>query len=68
MAQITDSDGTPIKAGDFIQSSYGIPPARIRGELFRKNGRLWVRSPGHCPEECSLRRFKEYLGEFWKVT
>ena len=62
-----DSDNNTVKAGDTIVSSYGIPPVKIEGKIIRRNGRLWVLTPGHSPSECSLARFKEYLGEFWKV-
>lgn len=62
---ITDSDGKLVKAGMFVRTSYGIPPIKLRGEVVRQNGRLWVLTPGHKPERCSLVKFKEYLGEFW---
>jgi hypothetical protein len=61
-----DSNGKQVKAGDFITSAYGIPPKAIRGEVFRKNGRLRVLTPGHNPAECSLATFKKCLGDFWK--
>ena len=62
-----DSDNITVKAGDTIVSSYGIPPARIEGLVEKRGNRLWVLTPGHSPAECSLGKFKEYLGEFWKV-
>lgn len=61
-----DDDGQPVTVGNFINSTYGIPPVRIRGELVIKNKQLWVLTPGHSPAECSLAKFKKCLGPFWK--
>jgi hypothetical protein len=69
MSELTevDSDGVTVREGDYIHSSYGIPPIKIIGEIAVVDGALWVLTPGHEPTSCTLALFKEHLGEFWKV-
>lgn len=67
MANVKDSDGNLVKEGDRVFSSYGIPPLRIEGEVVDRGGVLWVLTPGHSPPEITLKRFKEYLGPFWRI-
>lgn len=63
--QIKDADGRPVKVGDRLRSSYGIPPRTIVGKVVKRNGRLIVLTPGHNPAELPLREFAEALGQFW---
>jgi hypothetical protein len=61
--------GSVIKAGDKISSSYGIPPTRICGNVFSRDGELWVSVDGnHKPKLASLKEFKETLFVIYKET
>lgn len=63
-----DDDGTRIRAGMHLRSSYGIPPVRIVGEVVYRGTRLWVLTPGHNPPEISLAQFMECLGNVWAMS
>ena len=57
-----DMDGEPVKAGDTVAFSYGIPPVYVEGVVFERNGRLILPTPGHKPEEESLWSIKRHYG------
>lgn len=59
-----DRYGAQVKPGDVLESSYGIPPVKIVGNVIHRAGELWVLTPGHNPSEIKLTAFKRHLGEF----
>ena len=61
---IKDEDGTIVKEGDFIRFSYGIPPVVVRAEIIARDGKLIALTPGHKPDECSLRQLRRHVGNF----
>jgi hypothetical protein len=63
-----DRYGKQVKPGDILESSYGIPPVKIIGNVIHRGDELWVLTPGHSPAECKLTAFKRHLGEFEIVT
>ena len=62
-----DEDGVPVYAGDTIAFSYGIPPVRVEGVLFERDGKLIMPTPAHTPKEATLAEIRRYCGIFWKV-
>ena len=64
---ITDMDGKPIKAGDTIVFSYGIPGARVEAPIVDVKGKLYAMTPGHTPDKCRLDKLEGYVGAFWKL-
>ena len=60
-------DGYELKEGDVIYSSYGIPPKKIIGKLY-KSGKQWRVSilTGDKPSDASLAGFRQNLGVFFK--
>lgn len=67
MGEPRDMDGEPVKAGDTIAFCYGIPPVRVEGVVFKRNGRLMLPTPGHNPSEDTLWSIKRNCGGFWLV-
>lgn len=62
-----DSDGLLVKAGDTISFSFGIPPRRVEGILFERDGQLIMPCEGVSPKEATLDMLRRYVGGFWKV-
>lgn len=62
-----DGDGEEVKAGDRISFSYGIPPVRVEGVLFERDGKLIMPTSGHNPAEATLAMIRRHTGGFWKV-
>jgi hypothetical protein len=61
---IKDEDGIEVKEGDFIRFAYGIPPVVVRAEVISRDGKLIALTPGHKPDECSLRQLRKHVGDF----
>jgi hypothetical protein len=62
-----DSDRRTVKAGDVIQFSYGIPPVRVTAEVIEENGKLVALTPGHNPEQATLKQVRDWCEHFHKV-
>lgn len=62
-----DSDGEEIEAGDWVRFSYGIPPVGVKARVVDRDGKLIVLTPGHNPEECTLKLLRWDVGEFYKM-
>ncbi len=64
-----DSNGEIVRAGDTIESSYGIPPVRVRGVIYldEKRHRLLVRTDHETMKDVYLADFKRWLGDFYLV-
>lgn len=62
-----DEDGELVQAGDTIAFSYGIPPVRVEGVLFERDGKLIMPTLGHTPKEATLNVIRKHCGIFWKV-
>ena len=62
-----DEDGTPVKAGDTIRFSYGIPPVPVTGTLFERDGKLIMPTPGHNPPEATIGSIIYHCGFFTLV-
>ena len=68
MAKIEkDEEGNEVHAGDKISFSYGIPPVRVEGVLFERDGRLVMPTPGHNPAEATLGDSRYHTSGFWKI-
>ena len=63
----TDMDGKTVKAGDVIAFSFGIPPRRVEGVLFERDGQLIMPTPDVTPKEATLPMLRKHVGGFWKV-
>jgi len=50
-----DMYGNYISEGDHLIGSYGIPPRKIDGIVFRESERLLFRAEGHHPEVSRLK-------------
>ena len=62
-----DNDGETVRAGDTISFSFGIPPKRVEGVLFERDGKLIMPCNGVTPKEASLEQLRRHVGGFWKV-
>lgn len=62
-----DSDGQDIRAGDTVAFSFGIPPQRVEGVLFERDGELIMPCEGVKPAEAKLAELRRHVGQFWKV-
>ena len=67
MTRMKDGDGEWVKAGDLVWFAYGIPPKRVYGEVFERDGQLIMPTPDENPKEISLRSLKHHVGDFFKV-
>lgn len=67
MKTARDSDGFEVKAGDWISFSFGIPPRRVEGKLFERDGKLIMPTPDVTPKEATLNQLRRYVGSFWKI-
>lgn len=66
--QVVDAEGNAVQAGDTVYFRYGIPPVRVEGVLFERDGELVMPTKGHNPEETTLTHLNRCGYEFWKVT
>lgn len=62
-----DEDGLPIRAGDVIQFSYGIPPVRVEAKIKDIDGTLYAMTPGHKPDKCRLSELRRHVGNFYRI-
>lgn len=62
-----DNEGETVKAGDTIAFSFGIPPRRVEGVLFERDGKLIMPCEGVTPKEATLPMLRHHVGGFWKV-
>lgn len=62
-----DADGKPIRAGDVISFSYGIPPVGVEAKIADVNGVLFAMTPGHKPDKCKLSELRQCVGEFYRI-
>ena len=62
-----DNDGFEVRAGDTISFSFGIPPRRVEGVLFERDGKLIMPCEGVTPKEATLNQLRRHVGGFWKV-
>lgn len=67
MLAAKDMEGETVKAGDTIAFTYGIPPVRVEGVLFERDGKLIMPTPEHTPKEATLGQIRYNCGGFWKV-
>jgi hypothetical protein len=65
--EIKDYDGKPVRAGDTIYFTYGIPPVGVEAKVIERDGELIYLSPGHRPEEGTLDDLEEHVGLWTKV-
>jgi hypothetical protein len=63
---LRDDDGKRVKAGDAVRFCYGIPPVAVVAQVVERGGRLIALTPGHTPEECSLRALRRAVGRWYK--
>ncbi|MEL7447294.1 MAG: hypothetical protein AAGK02_16055 [Pseudomonadota bacterium] len=49
-----DEDGTPVKAGDVIRFSFGIPPIIVDALVEDRDGKLWALTPDVNPKESTI--------------
>ena len=63
---LLDNDGVPVKAGDTVGFSYGIPPVGVEARIVRRRNKLIALTPGHTPTECNLRSLRKYVGSWYK--
>lgn len=66
--RMRDADDEFVQHGDWISFSYGIPPVGVHAEIIERDGKLIALTPGHTPEECSLRALKGHVGAWFKAT
>lgn len=57
---IKDEWGDVIKAGDFVNFSYGIPPTGVTAEVVERDGVLWILTPNLTPKEERLSKVKKW--------
>ena len=57
-----DADGEPIKAGDLVSISFGIPPMRVEGSLFERDGKLIMPTRGCNPSEATIGQLRTFVG------
>ena len=62
-----DNDGFPVRAGDRISFSFGIPPTSVEGVLFERGGKLIMPTPSVKPQEATLDMLRKHVGGFWKI-
>ena len=55
-----DKDGDAVKPRDRIYFTYGIPPVYVEGELFERDGKLIMPTPGHTPAEATLAMIRRH--------
>lgn len=65
-SDFVDDDGKQVYEGDFLKTSFGIPPVPVLGEVYMNKGVFMVRDDS-ATSDCTLVKFKEYLGQFWIV-
>lgn len=68
MLTAEDNDGFEVMAGDTISFSFGIPPKRVEGVLFERDGKLIMPCDGVTPREATIEMLRKHVGGFWKVT
>jgi hypothetical protein len=61
-----DDDGVPVKAGDAVRFSYGIPPVVVDAPIVQRRGSLIALTPGHDPKECNLRSLRKQVSCWFK--
>lgn len=64
---IIDDNDQPVKSGDEITFSYGIPPVKVNGLVSSEKGELWVICPGHNPPKAKLATLRDHVGVFYKI-
>ena len=64
---MTDAEGKPIRAGDVVSFSYGIPPVRVEAKVKDINGVLYAMTPGHNPAKCKISELSRHVGEFYRI-
>jgi hypothetical protein len=62
-----DAEGKPIREGDVIMFSYGIPPVRVEAKVAKLNGVVFAMTPGHNPAKCELSKLRQYVGDFYRI-
>lgn len=63
---LLDDDRVPVKAGDTVRFSYGMPPVVVDAKIVQRRGQLIALTPGHYPAECNLRSLRKYVGGWHK--
>ena len=66
-----DSDGFALEPGDHIAFGFGIPPQRVVGCLFEKDGKIHFRAltpRDVTPKQVSLKKLRGLVGDFWKIS
>jgi hypothetical protein len=65
---MTDDDDVPVKTGDWISFSYGIPPIRVDARLSTQKGVLTLTVLGnHKPRTMALSRLRDHVGSWYKT-
>ena len=62
-----DDDGKPIREGDKIKSSFGIPTIQIIADVVIEDGVFMAINPTAYPKRISLEDFIKHLGQVWIV-
>jgi hypothetical protein len=63
-----DSDGTEVKAGDFITFPYGIPPVGVEAPVVEIDGKLIALTVGHKPSKIALSNLKKHVGYYYRMS
>lgn len=63
---LMDDDGVPVRSGDTVRFSYGIPPVAVDAKIVQRRRQLIALTPGHNPVECNLRSLRKYVGNWYK--
>jgi hypothetical protein len=63
---LRDDYGNPVRAGDSVAFTYGIPPIHVVSKIAQRDGRLIGLIPGHNPPEFNLRSLRRFAGWWCK--
>lgn len=57
-----DSEHQQVKAGCWVNFSYGIPPVIVHAKVVLRAGKLIALTPGHNPKEMPVSQLKRHVG------
>ncbi len=64
---LRDDEGVPVRSGDRIRFSYGMPPVVVEAKVTRRGEKLIASMPGHFPDKWPLRDLRRCVVEWIKV-
>lgn len=64
---LKDDEDVEIYEGDIIEGSYGIPGRGIKGVVEYEGSAFIVKTPGHTPDQTTLKMLIEYIGQVWVI-